>query len=456
MANLHGFGSDAVGNLVNHYTRHNGDPDQTKYRYANQNIDKERTKYNYALYERPDPAGYVREQIARATVKPKAGGKKETNVLSDWVVTLPQNQKLKGREREFFEQAYAFLCERVPEEMRLGAWVHMDENQPHMHFAFCPILKTPAMTNDKSKPLVWKKKDEKKNPAHKAGTPKLDTKGTPRYERVQRRDEHGNLIWNISFGQSKVFTREKMKAFHPDLERAMEEHFGFVVGIQLEDPGEKQLSKLEQKDYIAAKRTLEKQSEQIEENTKRLELVRQREAEEAAAVAELERAIEQAEMEPAPEGIGESARALWTARGDGEREEVIGSEIEGLRGRISELEGECAELGEQAADLERGMPRLRERVRELGARLDHARMAVRDAIAKLAEVPRGLSDAAREMARALGKRIAGERLDPARMAAEASRVASGVSLRSESATMRDASRKLERGSHVRGAGRGER
>lgn len=388
MANLHGYGSDAVGNLVNHYTRHNGDPEQTKYRYANQNIHPERTKDNYALFERPDPAGYVREQIARATVKPKVGGKKETNVLSDWVVTLPKNPALEGREREFFEQAYAFLCERVPEEMRLGAWVHMDENQPHMHFAFSPLLKTPAMTNDKSRPLLWTKKDEKRNPKHKAGTPKLDTKGTPRYERVQKTDERGNPVWNLSFGQSKVFTREQMKAFHADLEKAMEEHFGFVVGIQLEDPGEKQLSKLGQKDYIAAKRTLERQQSQIAENTERLE--------------GLQRRCE--EVEPAAQSVGEGARTLWTARNDGAREEQLAGEVEGLRSRISELEGANQRARERVAEIDRELPGLRGRYRELEQRFGALEQRVKQVIQRLREVPETVSAWALDIANKLGKR----------------------------------------------------
>lgn len=408
MANLHGYGSDAVGNLVNHYTRHNGDPEQTKYRYANQNIHPERTKDNYALFERPDPAGYVRELMGRATVKPKVGGKKETNVLSDWVVTLPKNPALEGREREFFEQAYAFLCERVPEEMRLGAWVHMDENQPHMHFAFSPLLKTPAMTNDKSRPLLWTKRDEKRNPKHKAGTPKLDTKGTPRYERVQKTDEHGNPVWNLSFGQSKVFTREQMKTFHADLEKAMEKHFGFVVGIQLEDPGEKQLSKLEQKDYIAAKRTLERQQSQIAEAEERLEGLQQRADAEAAAIGELDRRIAEAEaarMEPAGETVLESAGALFKARGDGEREKTLAGEVDGLRERVSELERANRAARGRVAELDRELPGLRERAARLGERLAAACKRVAGFLEGVRFIPDELSVATQAIARRLGIRV---------------------------------------------------
>lgn len=453
MANLHGYGSDAVGNLVNHYTRHNGDPDQTKYRYANQNIHPESTEDNYALFERPDPAGYVRELMGRATVKPRVGGKKETNVLSDWVVTLPKNPALVGREREFFEQAYAFLCERVPEEMRLGAWVHMDENQPHMHFAFSPLLRTPAMTNDKSRPLLWTKKDEKRNPKHKAGTPKLDTKGTPRYERVQKTDERGNPVWNLSFGQSKVFTREKMQAFHEDLERAMERHFGFVVGIQLEDPGEKQLSKLEQKDYIAARRTLERQQSQIAENSERLEGLRRAEEAETEAIADLDRAIQQKELESAPETLGESVRALFKARSDGSREEVLGSEVERLRGRIGELEVANQRARERVAELDRGLPRLRERVRELegaGARLARRVEYLRGGVSRARERFERLASRVSGCVEHVGERVASLLRSLGVEAYGGARDGGGYSLGSELRDMRAANRQLGRESASRG------
>lgn len=65
--------------------------------------------------------------------------------------------------------------------------------------------------------------------------------------------------------------------------------------------------------------------EQVEQETRRLESVRRR--------------ITEKELEPAPQTLGESLRTLWTARNDGAREEVLAGEVEGLRSRISELEG---------------------------------------------------------------------------------------------------------------------
>jgi hypothetical protein len=253
MANLAGYDIASYGNMLNHYTRHAGDPDQAKYTYRNGGIDKRRTHLNYAIYEKSaDLAAEVRRAIDLSDVKPRTGAK-ATNVLSDLIVTLPRNERLEGREREFFEVVYRFIVENyVHERYVLGAWVHMDETQPHMHFAFVPLVSSVAMTNDKSQPLL-----------DKDGKPKLDGKGTPRYKRVPKLDESGKPAMHYAFGQSKMFDRGKLQKLHPNMEKALEQHFGFKVGIELEDKGEKVLSSLNQPDYIAAKETLERQNREI-------------------------------------------------------------------------------------------------------------------------------------------------------------------------------------------------
>lgn len=251
MANLKGFTAPAVGNMINHFTRHDGDADQERYKYNNIKIDPAKTYLNYALFETRDPIGMIDEKIARVDTKP---GKK-TNVMSSWVVTLPKGDKLKGREREFFEVVYDHLNEIVGHENVIGAWVHMDETQPHMHFAFTPCIETVVTTNDKTKPLLWTKADEKKDPSHKAGEIKRDKKGTKRYERVAVIGEDGKPVTKTTFSQAKMFDRRAMKKFHPDLSKSLADHFGFDVGVELDDPGEKALSRLNQEDYSAAKRT---------------------------------------------------------------------------------------------------------------------------------------------------------------------------------------------------------
>ena len=262
MANLRGFTAPSVGNMLNHFTRHAGDPDQEKYTYHNIRIDPSKTHLNYALFERENPAKFIREKIKEADTKPK----NSTNVMSSWIITLPRNERLEGREREFFEVAYKHLCKKVGDENVIGAWVHMDETQPHMHFAFTPCIETQQTTNDKSRPLRWTAKDERKNPEHKAGEYKRDSKGTIRYERVPVLDESGKPIVKTTFSQAKMFNQSAMKKFHPELTKIMEKHFGFDVGIELSDPGDKVLSRLDQPDYIKAKKTKKK----LESDTKSL------------------------------------------------------------------------------------------------------------------------------------------------------------------------------------------
>lgn len=347
MANLQGFSKSGYDAMINHYTRHQDDPDQTKYIYrlkdrdaeGKSRIKPERTFLNYAIYERRNPKQFVADAIASVTVPIKTG-KKATNVMSDWVITLPKNDLLKGHEREFFEQSFEFMKTKVPEDLILGGWVHMDEASPHMHFAFVPLVTTQAMTNDKSRPL-------------RDGQGKIlrDKKGTVRYERVPKLDTEGNPILRRSFGQSKIFDRRAMENFHPQLEKALSDHFGFKVGIELEDEGDKLLSSLSQPDYIKAKQTLAKQQEEIAKGEERLEHLQEAQEREERSIEEVDGRIGAVE-------------AGATSLGD-----LVGAAAESrkLEGQIEQLEG-------QVRWAERGID-------ELGERVERARAAVDDRLA---------------------------------------------------------------------------
>lgn len=347
MANLQGYGTNSVGNMLNHYTRHAGDPEQTKYRYANQDIDQTRTHLNYAIFARDDPAAFVQSKIDEVDVKPK-GGDKATNVISDWVITLPKNPALIGREREFFQTAYDHMLKTVPEKLIVGAWVHLDENQPHMHFCFCPMVHTAVMTNDKSRPFL-----------DAQGQVKRDKKGTPRYERVQVRDAAGKPVYRSSFGQTKVYTRARMKKFHPDLEKAMEGHFGFKVGIELEDKGEKLLSDLKQPDYIKAKETMSRQQS-------RIRALEAKEVETRGKLGALTDEVEKKRSQSADIDleIGGKTGELDDLRNEIEQKildlaaakaecEAVSQRLESLRQREREVAGDVAELRPIAAEIGR-------------------------------------------------------------------------------------------------------
>ena len=58
--------------------------------------------------------------------------------MCDWVITAPQT--LEEHEYDlFFRETYRFMSGRYGKENIISAYVHMDESQPHMHFAFIPV-----------------------------------------------------------------------------------------------------------------------------------------------------------------------------------------------------------------------------------------------------------------------------------------------------------------------------
>lgn len=109
------------------------------------------------------------------------------------------------------------------------------------------------------------------------------------------------------------------------------------------------------------------------------------------------------EMEAATPSLSEGVRTLWKARSDGIREEELGSAIEGLRGRISDLSSQIADCNGRAEGIERGLPALRARYRELAERFNDTRSRVEQALGRLREVPNTLSELAQGIARKLGK-----------------------------------------------------
>lgn len=335
MANLAGYSKSGYEAMINHYTRHQDDPEQTKWKYKNQTIDPDRTFLNYAIQPQRAPKNFVQAAIDSVDT-PVRTGKKATNVLSDWIITLPKNDLLEGREKEFFEQTFEFMKTKVPEDLIVGGYVHMDETSPHMHFAFVPLVTTQAMTNDKSRPL----RDGK-------GKILKDKKGTVRYERVPKLDAEGNPILRRSFGQSKIFDRRAMENFHPQLEKALSDHFGFKIGIELEDEGERLLSSLNQPDYIKAKQALEKQQEEIAQGEERLECLQEAQEREDRAIGEIESEIRAVEISTAEAG------------------DFIGSKAEARK-----LEAEIEQLGAQVRYAERGIGELGERVERTRAAVD--------------------------------------------------------------------------------------
>lgn len=366
-----------AGRMLAHYDRSIGERDH---------IDRDGIVYNLA----PEFEGGVQARFRTLCAGLEIGAK--TKPLADWVITKPEGYH--GDTREFFRAVYGFMAEKVGEDRIVCAYVHLDEPgaEPHMHFAFVPVVETAVMTNDKSQPLRWTKKDEEKNAAHKAGEEKRDSKGTVRYKRVPLLGEDGKPVVRRTATASKLFTKADMAEIHPAIEKHLCAVLGVErVGMQLdekdrEQKAKKTLSKLDHEEYVAVTREIERAGREVAELSERSECLRQ----------------EVEELEPLAVTFGESVRTLYKARGDGSRERELEAEESGLRSGIVELERQVQEARSRAGQLERDIERLGMGVRDAGERCERARGRVARLIERLGCIPTGLSEFATTIGRKLG------------------------------------------------------
>lgn len=366
-----------AGRMLAHYDRSIGERDH---------IDRDGIVYNLA----PEFEGGVQARFRTLCAGLEIGAK--TKPLADWVITKPEGYH--GDTREFFRAVYGFMAEKVGEDRIVCAYVHLDEPgaEPHMHFAFVPVVETAVMTNDKSQPLRWTKKDEEKNAVHKAGEEKRDSKGTVRYKRVPLLGEDGKPVVRRTATASKLFTKADMAEIHPAIEKHLCAVLGVErVGMQLdekdrEQKAKKTLSKLDHEEYVAVTREIERAGREVAELSERSECLRQ----------------EVEELEPLAVTFGESVRTLYKARGDGSRERELEAEESGLRSGIVELERQVQEARSRAGQLERDIERLGMGVRDAGERCERARGRVARLIERLGCIPTGLSEFATAIGRKLG------------------------------------------------------
>lgn len=140
MAHVKKYCASATGHMFNHYGR-SEDVEKSGYVIRNnENIDLARTHMNYNLAEHQNMAqlDFVHQRLSEVKVQ----NRKDVNVMCDWVITLPKQEELKSLETEkaFFRAAYDFLEKKYGRENVISAYVHKDEVQPHMHFAFIPVV----------------------------------------------------------------------------------------------------------------------------------------------------------------------------------------------------------------------------------------------------------------------------------------------------------------------------
>ena len=114
--------------------------------YSNKNIDKSRTHLNYHLKE--PMQSYEKEfEIIRKEHNLKGQIKDVSNIACEYIITSGKEffeQIGEEETKRYFKTAYDFVCEYkdLGEQNILSAVVHMDDETPHMHLVFIPVVHT--------------------------------------------------------------------------------------------------------------------------------------------------------------------------------------------------------------------------------------------------------------------------------------------------------------------------
>ena len=144
--------------------RHN---ERKNHNYSNTNIDLERTHLNYSLKE--PQYSYEKEfDRLRNLYNLKGQIKKVSNIACEYIITSDKAffERIGSEEtKRYFETAYKFVTEykNLGEKYILSATVHMDEETPHMHLVFLPVVHTQDKKGNNIDKLAcsefWKERD---------------------------------------------------------------------------------------------------------------------------------------------------------------------------------------------------------------------------------------------------------------------------------------------------------
>lgn len=135
--------------------------------YSNKNIDKEKSHLNYSL---KDPRYSYEKEFERIRKEYNLKGQIKTvsNIACEYIITSDNeffNRIGEKETRRFFETAYKFVCEykNLGEQYILSAKIHNDEDTPHLHLVFLPVVHTKDKKGNAIDKLAcsefWKEKD---------------------------------------------------------------------------------------------------------------------------------------------------------------------------------------------------------------------------------------------------------------------------------------------------------
>lgn len=151
-------------NNLNGIYRHNERKNKT---YSNPNIDHTKSHLNYSL---KDPTYSYEKEFDRIKEAYNLKGQIKTvsNIACQYIITSDKEffDEIGEQEtRRYFETAYKFVCEykNLGEQYILSAKVHMNEDTPHMHLVFIPVVHTTDKKGNNIDKIAcsafWKKLD---------------------------------------------------------------------------------------------------------------------------------------------------------------------------------------------------------------------------------------------------------------------------------------------------------
>ena len=114
--------------------------------HSNKNIDSTKTELNY--YLKKNELSYIKEfDKIKEKYDLKGQIRSNSNLMCEMVFTSDQKffDKIGYEEsKRYFEESYKFICEykNLGEQNIISAVVHMDEDTPHMHLLFIPVIHT--------------------------------------------------------------------------------------------------------------------------------------------------------------------------------------------------------------------------------------------------------------------------------------------------------------------------
>lgn len=135
--------------------------------YSNKNIDQTKSHLNYSLKEATMSYDKLFDKI-KESYHLKGQIKTVSNIACEYIITSDREffQEIGTEEtKRYFQEAYNFICsyKNLEEKYIMSANVHLDEETPHMHLVFIPVVHTKDKNSNNIDKVAcsefWKGKD---------------------------------------------------------------------------------------------------------------------------------------------------------------------------------------------------------------------------------------------------------------------------------------------------------